>query len=170
LIEGELTFRFPVPWRAIQHDRTVFHRRQFQRVGGGSKAVDIFAIEPDGHLWAIEVKDYRRERRTKTIDLADEVALKVRDSLAALVAAHMNATDAAEKDFASFALACSRAHVVLHLEQPRKHSKLFPRAIDPANVLQKLKQSIKAIDSHPKVLELGRPGDVAWSVQVLRRR
>ena len=32
----------------------------------------------------MEVKDYRANRRTKAIDLADEIALKVRDTLAGL--------------------------------------------------------------------------------------
>jgi hypothetical protein len=61
-------------------------------------------------------------------------------------------------------LACNRIRVVLHLEQPTKHSKLFPRPIDPAWVEQKLKQLLKAIDPHPKVVAIGRLRDVGWSV------
>ena len=41
---------------------------------------------------------------------------------------------------------------------------LFPRAIDPANVRQRLKQLIKAIDPHPLVIEMGRMNGVAWTV------
>jgi hypothetical protein len=42
--------------------------------------------------------------------------------------------------------------VVLHLEQPLKHSRLFPQAIDPASVLQSLKHQLRAIDAHPRVV------------------
>jgi hypothetical protein len=93
--------------------------------------------------------------------MADEIALKVRDSLAAAAA---NANDNMERESAVFALACRRFRVVLHLEQPKKRSKLFPRAIDPADVFQRLKQLIKAIDPHPLVVEMGRLHGVPWSV------
>ena len=53
----------------------------------------------------------------------------------------------------------------LHLEQPAKHSRLFPRAINPANVKQQLKQLIKPIDPHPLVTETRRMNGVAWSVR-----
>ncbi len=82
-----------------------------------------------------------------------------------MVAAKANANDPGEKAMAKAALRCPRLRVVLHLEQPAQHSKLFPRAIDPANVLQRLKQLIKPIDPHPLVLEMSRMNGVAWSVQ-----
>jgi hypothetical protein len=52
----------------------------------------------------------------------------------------------------------------LHLEQPATHSKLFPRAIDPANVLMKLKQLVKPIDPHPLVVETGHMASLTWTV------
>lgn len=162
---GELTFQFPDSWQVnLFDDGWSFYRNQFQSVCGGAKAVDIFAINTESCFWMIEVKDYRQHRRTKVIKLADEVAAKVRDSLACLVAAQMNANNAEEKSQAINALRCSRLRVVLHLEQPEKHSKLFPRSIDPANVRQQLKQRIKAIDPHPLVLETARMGNVPWIV------
>ena len=67
------------------------------------------------------------------------------------------------------ALRAKNLKVVLHLEQPAKHSTLFPRAINPAAVLQRLKQLIKAIDPHPRVAARfslrGRRAD--FGVQVL---
>ncbi len=51
--------------------------------------------------------------------------MKARDSLAALVAAKANANDADEKAMAVAALRCPRLRVVLHLEQPAKHSGSF---------------------------------------------
>ena len=43
------------------------------------------------------------------------------------------------------ALKTNKINVVLHMEQ-NKHF------IDPADILSKLKQQIKAVDSHPKVV------------------
>ena len=164
ITEGALTFQFPDDWLIAKFDAWSFYRNQFQQVCGGAKAIDMFAIASDHCVWAIEVKDYRGHRRVKTIELTDEVACKVRDSLAALVAARINANDQGEKQISSAALACNRIRVVLHLEQPTKHSKLFPRAIDPAQVTQKLKQLLKAIDPHPQVVAIGCLRDVGWSV------
>ena len=164
ITEGALTFQFPDDWLIAKFDAWSFYRNQFQQVCGGAKAIDMFAIASNHCVWAIEIKDYRGHRRAKTIELTDEVACKVRDSLAALVAARVNANDEGEKQMSSAALACNRIRVVLHLEQPTKRSKLFPRAIDPAQVTQKLKQLLKAIDPNPKVVEIGRLGGVSWSV------
>jgi hypothetical protein len=165
IIEGQLVFDFPNDWQASKFDEWSFYRNQFQQVCGGAKAVDLLAIAPNACFWNIEVKDYRRHRRTKTIELAEEIAVKVRDSLAALVAARANANDYNEKAMAEAALRCPQLKVVLHLEQPARHSKLFPRAIDPAKVQQRLKQLIKAIDPHPLVLEINRMRGVAWTVR-----
>ena len=165
IIEGLLTFAFPDDWQASKFDDWSFYRNQFQQVCGGAKAIDILAIEPKACCWLNEGKDYRQNPRTKTIDLASEIADKVRDTLAGLVAAQANANDAAEQKSAGLALRCGRLRVVLHLEQPAKHSKLFPRAIDPSKVQQRLKQLIKAIDPHPLVVEMKQMYNVPWTVK-----
>lgn len=166
----ELDFEFSDDWQVTKFDDWSFYRHHFQSVAGGCKAVDMLAIEPKVCLWSIEVKDYLQHERTKTIELAQEVAVKVRDTLAALVAASINANDESEKQFAHRAVRCSRLRVVLHLEQPAKHSKLFPRAIDPAKVQQKLKQIVKAVDPHPLVVEMGRMNGLTWKVQGRRSK
>lgn len=81
--EGRLTFTFPDPLEAAQYDSWAFYRNQFNSAFGGTKAIDFICIDND-KTWLIEVKDYRANRRTKAIDLADEIALKVRDTLAGL--------------------------------------------------------------------------------------
>ena len=164
ITEGSLTFQFPEDWRITKFDEWSFIRNKFQNVCGGSKAVDILTIDTHHCVWIIEIKDYRLYPRNKGIGIAEEVAYKVRDSLAALVAARVNADDDSEKDFSKNALKCTDIKVVLHLEQPTKHSKLFPRPFDPSMIVNKLKQLLKAIDPHPKVLEKKHPGNIAWSV------
>ena len=163
--EGKLTFSFPSDWNVSKYDDWAFYRKQFLRLAD-PKAIDILAIDSHNQqAWLIEVKDYREHRRTKPIDLSMEIAVKMRDSLAGLTCAGMNANDADEKQLAHDAITAGRFRVVLHLEQPLKHSKLFPRAIDPADITQKLRRLVKAIDPHPLVIEketcLNR---VPWSV------
>lgn len=162
---GRLKFDFPAGWRAAKVDDWSFYRNQFIRISDGTKAIDLLAIDAAGGCaWNIEVKDYRKHRRTKAIDIAEEVADKVRCSLAAIYATAVNANDSIEKSVARAALKCVRLRVVLHLEQPAKHSTLFPRAIKPEDVTQRLRQLVKAIDPHPLVVELNQTGGVAWTV------
>lgn len=164
ITEGVLTFQFPDDWRVSKFDEWSFVRKRFQNVCGGSKAVDILAIDSYRTLWIIEIKDFRRHSRQKNIELVDEVARKVRDTLAALVAASMNADDGQEKAMAKAALSAMRLHVVLHMEQARGFSTLYPRSYVNSNIVQGLKQRIKAIDPHPRVLERNDLSSVQWSV------
>lgn len=160
-----LTFTFPCSWKVSKYDEWAFYRNQFSkmRFGISIKAVDLVAID-DEMIWLIEAKDYRSHRRTKSIDLADEVAQKVFCTLAAILPAKINASDTSEQDFSKKAVRCQQLRVVLHLEQPIKHSKLFPRAIDPAKVQLKLRTLIKPIDPHPMVVESTRMRGLQWTV------
>jgi hypothetical protein len=158
-----LDFILPGQWLASKYDDWSFYRNQFARIGSGIKAVDLIAISADA-VWVVEVKDYRVHRRTKTVDMAQEFADKVLHTLSALLPAKLNAAEQSERDFAARVLASSRLRLVLHLEQPAKHSKLFPRSIDPANIKLKIKQKLKAIDPHPVVAEMGKMQDLPWSV------
>lgn len=159
-----LEFEFPEGWQVGKYDEWAFYRKQFSRMRNDIKAIDLLAVDADRNTWLIEVKDYRRNPRTKPSDLADEVAQKVFDTLAALLPARANANNTMERDLARAATGCERLRVVLHLEQPAKHTRLRPRAIDPANVQKKLKQLLKPVDAHPLVLEMGRTGGMAWGV------
>jgi hypothetical protein len=158
-----LKFDFPASWSASKYDDWSFYRNQFMRIGSGVKAVDLIALSADT-AWMIEVKDYRVHRRTKTVDIHQEYADKVMYTLAALLPAKVNANDISERDFAAKTLRATQLRLVLHLEQPEKHSKLFPRAIDPANVQLKLRQRLKAIDPHPIVAETAKMHGLQWSV------
>jgi hypothetical protein len=151
ITEGRLQFTFGGSCQAEKYDEWSFFRNQFQNICGGAKAVDIVCLS-NNTCWLIEIKDYRQHKRTKPQDIGDEVALKVRDTLAGLVAAKMNAIEANEKDFSKKALQGNVIKVVLHLEQPEKQSRLFPNTIDPVAVKQSLKRQLKAIDAHPSIV------------------
>ena len=153
LQEGGLTFDFPDDESdVVRYDGSSFYRQQFQRVCGGAKAVDFIVVEQE-RTWLIEVKDYRRSPRTKTVDISDEVAAKVRDTLAGLAACRCNSGDAEERRVANRALSTEHLGVVLHLEQSPLGSILFPRVADPASLQQKLKQLLKPVDPNPKIVD-----------------
>jgi hypothetical protein len=50
--------------------------------------------------------------------------------------------------------------VVLHIEQPIKHKAI----VDLADIKQKLKQLLRAIDAHPKITSMGNMQSLNWSV------
>lgn len=152
LEEGSLTFSFSQGCDATAYDKWSFVRNRFQSLCGGSKAVDFLCMDY-GVLWLIEVKDYRRPGTIKPSNLPLDVAKKVRDSITGLVAARCNATEPHEQQFAQRALQATRLKVVLHVEQPQKPSKLFPRAVDPSDLKSKLKKLLKAVDAHPEIID-----------------
>lgn len=166
LMEGRLKFVFDSMAIVSKYDDWAFYRNQFQnRCYRGNKAVDFVCRTADT-MWLIEVKDYRMHERTKCIDLADEIAMKVRDTLAGLVAAQMQANDHNEHQSARKMLKAKSIHVVCHIEQPPKHSRLRPRAIEPDKLKQKLRTLIKAIDPHPVVMDRNLfPASIPWQVQ-----
>ena len=163
--EGDLKFSFPERCEAGKYDEWSFYRNQIQSVAGGSKAVDILCLSDDA-AWLIEIKDYRQHPRQKLIDIGDEVASKVRDTLAGLAAASANANSRDEQALARRALQRRRWRVALHLEQPDARSRLWRRESRVANVLSKMRTKVKAVDAHPVVLDRAtRRPDIPWTVQ-----
>ena len=150
LTEGRLSFAFKDIAFAEKYDDWQHYRNQYNRACGGSKAVD-FIVSKNDELWLIEVKDFRQQRRVKTIDLADEIALKVRDTMAGLVSAKFLARSKTETIAATEAFSCTKLRVGFHLEQPRTPSKLFPQSVDPANIKMKLRQILRFADPHIEV-------------------
>ena len=163
--EGDLKFTFLDHCEADKYDEWSFYRNQFQPIAGGSKAVDIVCVSEDT-AWLIEIKDYRQHPRTKLIDIDGELARKVRDTLAGLAAASANANCRDERALARRALQRRRWRVALHLEQPNTRSRLQPQPFNVANVLSKMRKKVKAVDTHPVILnrETNRP-DIPWTVQ-----
>lgn len=159
-----LSFDFSDNWQVSQYDVWSFYRNQVSRMWNGIKALDLLAVAPNKTAWLIEVKDYRQQQRTKPSELGDEVAHKVFDTLAALIPAKNCANDAGEKQIARAVTLARSLRVVLHLEQPAKHSKLRPIAISPADVKQKIRQLLKPVDAHPLVVNKANLGALEWCV------
>ena len=166
IAEGALAFRFPAGCNASKYDEWSFYRNQFQRVANGCKAVEVLCVDNNAS-WLIEVKDYRQHPRTKAVDIADELAIKVRDTLAGLAAAAKCANKAGERRYARRPKKRRQWRVVLHLEQSVTSRRLQPKAIDPSTILLKIRsKKLKAVDAHPIVCDRNRiPDDVPWTVQ-----
>ena len=158
-----LTFSFPDGWNVSKYDDWTFYRQHFAKQGDFIKAIDLivtlieFPNEID--VFLIEVKDYRHPdtQRVLPSELAEEVARKVRATLAAMLPARLNANVIAEKTFAASVLACRTLKVVLHVEQ--RH-----RAIDLADLKQKLRGKLRAIDAHPKIVSIEEMRGLDWTV------
>lgn len=146
-IDGK-RFMFPEHWEALKYDDPAFHRHQFQNFAGGSKAMDAVALSPHKELWLIEVKDYARQRRSKRESLFEEVAAKVRATLAGLAVARVRANDSREREMADQAMRALKIRVVLHLDQPKHPSRLFPQIVDPCSATLKLRQQLRGVDPH----------------------
>lgn len=154
ITEGALTFTFPVGAVVCKYDEMSFYRNQFIKMAEGIKAMDLAYIDDvTDTLWLIEVKDYRVNRRTKSIELVDEMSGKLRNTLAGLLAAKSCANDLAEKAFAWAAVRASNIRVVLHLEEAIPSSRLFSRKSLKADLAQKMKQKLKSVDAHPCVVD-----------------
>lgn len=162
--EGSLAFDFPDTWLATKYDDWVYYRKHFQSSFGGTKAVDILALRANHLFYLIEIKDYRIEPRQKDMELAQEVAEKVRDTLAALFAARIVANKDREKDFAERSVKATKIVVILHVEQPTKPTRLHPIE-DTTKLEQKLRQLLRAIDPHPRVTTLTDGNKFGWEVR-----
>ncbi|SMH58652.1 hypothetical protein [Azospirillum agricola] len=124
IVEGSLLFRFPDGWEAEKYDDEGGFVARTCRIDG-TKRVDIVALSPD-RLLLIEVKDFRRHaiENKDRMDVKGEdplhveVAKKVRDTFAFLVAAHRE-EDEALKPFYTHALGSRKKpiDVILFVEE-----------------------------------------------------
>ena len=163
--EGDLKFSFPDHCEVGEYEQWSFFRNQFQSVAGGTKAVDILCLAEDS-AWLVEVKDYRRHPRMKTIDLGDEIGTKMRDTLSGLAAASANANDDEERTLVRRVLAKRRWRVALHLEQPLVRSRLRPTPFGVTEVALKLRGQLKPVDAYLLVLDRHTArADIPWTVQ-----
>lgn len=157
----KLIFTFPNGWVASKYDDWSFYRNQFSRQFNGIQAVDVLACDPaHQHAFLIEVKDYRHPGTDKPSELPQAIANKVLMTLAALLPAKLAASDAAERAVAKTVLRCRKLHVIAHIELPRARKAV----VDPADLQQKLKQLLHAVDAHPRVVSSSNMRNLSWTV------
>ncbi|MBK5941506.1 hypothetical protein [Halochromatium roseum] len=106
-------FNLPTGWAWLEYDKCTYYREHFNDLAS-SKAVDLLVLSSErAELWMVEIKDYRRHRRTKPGSLFTEVSCKVRDTLAGLAAGRLVANDPISRDFAVDAMQACRLRVAL---------------------------------------------------------
>lgn len=153
IAEQTLKFVFPDGWQAVKWDDTSFYRNHFQGFAD-SKSVDIVAFSPSSsELWLIEVKDYRNHRRSKREDIFDEIAKKVRDTLACLCLAKSK-PEIEVHEFAQQAVTKPNIRVVLHMEQIKLPFRQHSPVVKRDNARLKLKQAVKVVDPHALFCEM----------------
>jgi hypothetical protein len=86
---------------------------------------------------------------------------KVLDTLAAMLPARLLANDPIEQQMATAVLNCSSLKVVLHVEQLQRHHPV----VDPADIKQKLRRLLRAVDPHLKVVSMKSMHGLAWTVK-----
>lgn len=158
-IDG-LNFTFPQGWQASKYDEWSFYRNQFVKQGDGIKAVDAVALEPTNTAFLIEVKDYRRPDTEKPSQLPEAIANKVLHTLAAMLPAKLRANDPTEQQLAAAILACASLRVIAHIEQPLRHRPV----VDLADIKQKLRRLLRAVDANPKVVSMNDMNGLNWTV------
>lgn len=162
--EGSLRFLFETNVKASKYDAWKHYRNQFQnKCYTDNKAVDIIAHN-NQKAWLCEIKDFRTGIRSPDKPpLEQEIAQKVRDSLAGLVSAKFCANDSTERNFAHDVLQCHQIHIILHIEQPSNK-----QIYDLSDLRDKLKRLLKAIDPHVLVMNQNTlshyKNKVSWQV------
>ena len=156
--EAGLRFQFDARWQdAVKWDDTPAYRNGIGRLPG-TKAVDILC-RSSGGCWLIEVKDFRGHRienkgRLDNEELQQEVAQKVRDTLAGLLgAARIHAEDTRWASCVKALVAPGEVRVVLWLEEdftpPPGSGTADQRWRTHLSVLQnRLKQQLRWLTTH----------------------
>jgi hypothetical protein len=168
------TFDFPDEWLVVKYDEIPYYTTKFQNPSKGKlkpemKAVDLIALGKSGNeqvMYMIESKDYRVHRRTKDMPPAEEFIHKVLDTLTGMIPAAL-CGDGSPNEIVLRNQLCkaTKLRLVFQFEQPAKHSKLFPRAFDPADIQTKIRAELRSIDPHALVIDADSQGKVAWSVR-----
>lgn len=145
-----IRFTFGASWKAVQWDETQAFRKGIQRLQN-TKAVDLIAMRPDV-VGLIEVKDFRHDPKTDwprvtSGSLVEEVAHKVRDTLAGILAAAR--PDAATWDPWVDCLRKQRdLKVIVWLERPNDYYGDPRRADELQHFRDKLKQRLSWLTSN----------------------
>lgn len=120
--EGSQVLLAEEGWALVKWDDSAEFVEGIRRLNGelegraeGTKALDFVGVSPKGSVYFIEFKDFRKHRienkGRQPEELPLEVALKVRDTLAGVVAAFARGSRTADIDAVMKALASAKAPV-----------------------------------------------------------
>lgn len=97
--ESRLKFSFADTWQVFQLDSSRFYRERLSAQVEETKAVDFIGIYQQEVLYFIEVKNFKGHRienkdRLEKSALSTEIAQKIRDSIACIIAANRTTAEA----------------------------------------------------------------------------
>lgn len=153
--ESNIKWVFQDAWTVIQYDDSTWYRKHFNACAD-SAAVDFVLVEAAGAAgvcWLVEVKDFTTEPPLASKELMAIITQKVRDTIAGILGGAVNANTSSEKDFFRRVVGATRLRVAFHCERPKHASKLFKNLPDAADLQQKLRKSLRAIDTKVVVLD-----------------
>lgn len=154
--ESNVELTFEDGCRVVQYDASSWYRKHFNACAD-SAAVD-FVVVRDGVSWLIEIKDFTAtapHREKGPLWLI--VTVKVRDTLAGLVAGGFKAGNADERRLFEAAVRAASLRVVFHCERPTHVRRLFASLPDAADLQDKLRQTLRAVDAHVRVIDCAHP-------------
>lgn len=176
IVEERLVFEFGPSWEVVKYDEHPVHKRGIgdlqgqivcdrcsgkmicegcgRELGRGTKAVDILGSH-EGTLHFIEIKDFRghrieNRRRLHDGDLAVEVALKVRDTLAGLVGT-IHARDPEEWRVWATSMFKRKPKVFLWIEQDLAADEDRRRGRPPLPLVDMLDKKLRWLGPHVMV-------------------
>jgi hypothetical protein len=176
IVEGSLLFTFANEWRAEKYDEPGGFVDRHCHIEG-TKRIDIMALGPDRML-LIEVKDFRnhaiqnRERmnlRSPT-SLHIEVAQKVRDSFAFLIAAHRQGDDSL-RPFYAYAFGDRRRaiDVILFLEEDEGRARSVRGSRSRTTLRQGIQTLLRPFGVRCNILRRSSmPENSSWTVRGAR--
>lgn len=171
------TFEFPDEWLVMKYDDTPYYKKKFQGKTQGTSGlkptmtgVDLIATNPLGNecvMYLIESKDYRFHRRTKKKTPVAEFVEKVLDTLTGIIPTVLCSDSFinGENILREQLRVAQKLRLVYHFEQPANHSKLFPRAYDPADIQSKIRDELRIIDPLALVIDEKNQKKVPWNVE-----
>ena len=170
IVEGFLRFEFDDRWLVVKYDE---HRDYRERIGRlpDTKAMDFAAILDGSMLFFVEVKDFRGYRiqnreRMQDGELAVEVAQKVRDTIAGIIAPHhRGATEEWTQFNRCLTSPLHPARVLLWLEEDLPAVPRGRRPNQASVLIDRLKQHLRWMT--PRVLVTGsRIGPAPYGLTV----
>lgn len=173
--EGQIVYGFPDDMIIMRLEANQFYCKHWQNFGvqpkeDGNKETDFIGIAADSEcLWLIEVKDYRRNTRTKPSSLGLEFAKKCRDTLACLAGMRVSPwSDTEQRQLATRALKSKSIRCILHVEQVSR-GKLFPLVMDPADLLDSVRRSVRSLDPQARAGDVGflRSKGIPFKIELL---
>jgi hypothetical protein len=163
--ESNIDWTFADGWSVMRYDNSTWYQKHFQGCAD-SAAVDFLVVQDNGEqVWLVEVKDFTTEPPDPDKPpLWQIITKKARDTLAGVLAGSVHANKECERELFRRAARATSLCVAFHCERPRHSTRLFKRLPDPADLRDKLRNTLRAIDRRVMVVDcFSTPEHLPWT-------